>query len=184
MVISDRLDWPVRDRVIRKQIIEGVKAYAEAYARFQKLQDDNADLLAIGDQKTGVIGEFFGLLYARSIHPSSKVIYADPSQTGWDLEVSGDNPGPDLRIQVKTVSEYSRTRAMTPLFPGWDLLYLVYLGRGLMPDGFWIVDNNGIFGGRASLTGLKMRKPDNPQSGSHSIPWGENRVSELMRLIE
>lgn len=109
--------------MIKKQIIGGIKAYAEAYANFQKLQDDNKDLLAIGDQKTGVIGEFFGLLYARSIYPSSQVMYpAEPCQTGWDLEVSGDDSGPDLKIQVKTVSGYSGTRAITPLFPGWDLL--------------------------------------------------------------
>jgi hypothetical protein len=47
--------------------------YAEAYASFQKLQDENADLLAVGDQKTGVIGEFFSLLYARSVYPFAKV---------------------------------------------------------------------------------------------------------------
>jgi hypothetical protein len=171
--------------MIRRQIIDGIKAYAEAYAGFQKLQDENPDLLAVGDQKTGVIGEFFGLLYARSIYPSAKVGYApDPSQTGWDLEVSGDDSGPDIKIQVKTVSGYSKTRTITPLFPGWDHLYLMYLGRSLMPEGFWIVTDNNILRGRPSLTGLTMRKPSNPQSGSQSIPWGENRIGELMRLVE
>jgi len=109
--------------VIRKQIIDGIRVYAEAYAAFQKLQDENPDFLAVGDQKTGVIGEFFGLLYARSIYPSAKVVYAaDPSQTGWDLEVSGDDSGRDVKVQVKTVSGYSKTRTITPLFPGWDHL--------------------------------------------------------------
>jgi hypothetical protein len=171
--------------VIRKHIVNGIRLYAEAYSVFQKLQDDNPELLAVGDQKTGVIGEFFGLLYAQSIYPSAKVGYAaDPSQTGWDLEVSSDECGPDIKIQVKTVSGYSKTRTITPLFPGWDHLYLMYLGRNLMPEGFWIVTNNDIFRGRFSLTGLTMRKPTNPQSGSVSIPWGEDRVEELMRLVE
>jgi hypothetical protein len=171
--------------MIRREIIEGIKAYAEAYARFQKLQDENPDLLAVGDQKTGVIGEFFALLYARSIYPSAKVTYAaDPSQAGWDLKVSGDDAGPDLKIQVKTVSGYSNTRTITPLFPGWDHLYLIYLGRDLMPEGFWIVTDTNIFRGRLSLTGLTMRKPTNPQSGSQCIPWGENCVGDLMRVAK
>ena len=77
--------------MIRRQILNGIRVYAEAYASFQKLQDENTDLLAVGDQKTGVIGEFFGLIYARSVYPSAKVNYSsDPSQTGWDLAISGD----------------------------------------------------------------------------------------------
>jgi hypothetical protein len=171
--------------VIPKQILTGIKIYAEAYEAFQKLQDENPDFLAIGDQKTGVIGEFFSLLYARSVYPSGRVVYAtDPSQTGWDLQVCGNESGPDVKIQVKTVSAYSKTRTITPLFPGWDHLYLMYLGRTLMPEGFWIVTENNIFRGCPSLTGLTMRKPTNPQSGSQRILWGENRVTDLNRVME
>jgi hypothetical protein len=46
--------------MIRKQIIDGIKAYAEAYVSFQKLQDENPDYLEVGDKKTGGVGEFFG----------------------------------------------------------------------------------------------------------------------------
>jgi len=171
--------------MIERQIIKGIKAYAKAYGRFQELQDKNPGFLAVGDQKTGVIGEFFGLLYARSHHKHAKVEYAAPNQTGWDIEVSGNESGPDLKIQVKTVSAFSKTRVITPLFPGWDHLYLMFVGRDFMPQGFWnVVDSNSIFQGRDSLTGLKMRKPDNAQSGSSAIPWGENHVDSLLKVID
>jgi hypothetical protein len=98
--------------------------------------------------------------------------------------ISGDETGPDIKVQVKTVSGYSKTRSITPLFPGWDHLYLVYLGRNLMPEGFRIVTDNDIFRGRLSLTGLTMRKPSNLRSGSLSIPWDHNRVEELMRAVQ
>jgi len=85
---------------------------------------------------------------------------------------------------VKTVSGYSKTRTITPLFPGWDHLYLMYLGRSLMPEGFWIVSENDVFRGRPSLTGPTMRKATNLQSGSQCISWGKNRVGDLMRVVE
>ena len=53
-----------------------------------------------------------------------------------------------------------------------------------MPEGFWIVTDNNIFRGRPSLTGLTMRKPSNLLSGSKAIPWGNNRVEELTRVVQ
>ena len=170
--------------MVRMEIIDGIRAYAQAYASFQQLQDDHPDYLPVGDQKTGVVGEFFGLLYARSIYPSAQVTYStNPSETGWDLNVSGDNAVQDLTIQVKAVSRYSKTRAISPVFPGWDHLYLVYLGYDLMPEGFWVVSDSNIFRGRPSLTALRMRDPREPQSGSRLIPWGADRVAELKNLL-
>jgi len=99
--IENKLNSPVRPsrcRVIRRQISTAPGCMPEAYAAFQKLQDENRDFLAVGDQKTGVIGEFFGRLYARSIYPSARAVYAaDPSQTGWDLEEPGDDSGQTSR---------------------------------------------------------------------------------------
>jgi hypothetical protein len=153
---------------------------------FQRLQDAHPDLLVTGDQKTGVIGEFYSLLYAqRRYLNAQRVDYAsNPSQTGWDIEVICDEPASALRIQVKTVSEYSKTRTITPLSPGWDHLYLLCLGRDLRPTGFWIVTDNDIFNGRKKLIGRRMRNPDNPRSGSQCIPWGKNQVAALWQLIE
>jgi hypothetical protein len=165
-------------------IVAGIRSYATAYAEFQHLQDNHRDLLAPGDQKTGVIGEFYGMLFAKATYPGATVAYSeDPSQTGWDLQVTANPSGPDLRIQVKTVSGYSTTRAITPLFPGWDHLYLFYLGRDLLPTGFWIVTTTAVMAGADSLRGLKMRRPDYPQSGSPAISWGENRIMELRQLV-
>lgn len=88
-----------------REILSGIAAYAQAYGAFQQLQDAHRDLLTVGDQKTGVIGEFYGLMYARSKYVSCQVRYAaDPSQTGWDLEVEAGVTGPDLKIQIETVS--------------------------------------------------------------------------------
>jgi hypothetical protein len=167
-----------------KRILAGIRSYASAYAAFQALQDAHPDLMAVGDQKTGVVGEYYSLLYARSLYPHAKVAYApDPSQAGWDIEVDLGLETPSVKIQVKTVSAYSRSRAITPISPGWDHLYLLYLSRGLEPEGFWIVETANIFKGKSSLTGLSMRRPDFPDSGSQCIPWGKNRVKQLLEEL-
>jgi hypothetical protein len=165
-----------------QQILASIRSYAGAYAEFQRLQDAHPRLLPLGDQKTGVIGEFYAMLFAQNFYPQSRVSFADPT-AAWDLEVSADTGGPDLRIQVKTASAYSRTRIITPIFPGWDYLYLLYVETTFAPLGFWIVTNPNIFGTREALRNQKMRLPTNPNSGSPAIPFGHNRVAELVALL-
>ncbi len=162
-----------------KDIIAAIKDYATAYDRFQRFQDAHRDQLPLGDQKTGVIGEFYAMIFVRSKFPGCMTRFADPT-AAWDIEVSGEY---DLKIQVKTVSDYSTTRTISPIFPGWDYLYLLAIDRAFLPTGFWTVTTSNIFGGRPALRSQKMRDPNKPTSGSPNIPFGNNLVSELLPLI-
>lgn len=159
-------------------IIDGIREYASAYDRFQRLQDAHCEHLPFGDQKTGVIGEFYAMLFARAAYASCSVAFAGATQA-WDIEVSGEIA---VRIQVKAVSAYSTTRIISPVFPGWDHLYLLALDRAFLPTGFWVVTTPDIFAGREHLKGQKMRDPSRPARGSSRIPFGENRVAELLPL--
>ena len=162
-----------------KDIIAAIRDYATAYNRFQAFQNSHPDQLPLGDQKTGVIGEFYAMKYARFAYPHCNIIFAAPTES-WDIEVSGDQ---NLKIQVKTVSEYSRTRIISPIFPGWDHLYLLALDQAFLPTGFWTVTTSDIFGGEPALRSKIMRAPAKPTSGSSSIPFGNNRIEELLPLI-
>lgn len=162
-----------------KEIINGIRQYADAYRQFQQLQDQYQEYLPFGDQKTGVIGEFYAMLYARWAYPNCSIVFAPPTQS-WDIDISGDS---DIKIQVKTVSEYSRTRIISPIFPGWDHLYLFSLDRLFVPTGFWIVATSDIFSGRDSLRNQKMRDPIEPSSGSPRIPFGDNHLEKILPLI-
>jgi len=162
-----------------KDIIAAIRDYATAYERFQRFQNSHPDQLPLGDQKTGVIGEFYAMLHVRSEYPGCTVTFASPTAS-WDIEVSGEH---DLKIQVKAVSDYSTTRIISPIFPGWDHLYLLALDRAFLPTGFWTVTTPNIFGSRPALRSQKMRDPARPTSGSPNIPFGNNRVAELLPLI-
>jgi hypothetical protein len=56
-----------------KDIIAAIKDYATAYDRFQRFQDAHRDRLPLGDQKTGVIGEVYAMIFARSTFPGCTI---------------------------------------------------------------------------------------------------------------
>jgi hypothetical protein len=167
-----------------QEILSTIDHYASAYRDLQNLQEMHTDLLPVGDQKTGVIGEFYAVLYLRALYPDAHISFSEnPSQNGWDIQVRiSDHPNVS-KVQVKTVSAYSSTRTISPISPGWDELYLLFLGNNLKPIGFWQVKGDAFLRG-STRSGLKMRNPDKNSPGSSDIPFGENRIVELTQAID
>lgn len=163
-----------------RQILEAIGQYAKAYNQLEDMQT-MSDWLPIGDQKTGVIGEFYTKIYLESVYPNAEITFGNPSQQGWDLEVKAVSKF--IRVQVKTVSEYSSTRRMSPIHFGWDRLFLVYLDRELLPAGFWEITDVNIVPARGVLKHRTMPKPDDPSSGSMEFTSREDRLPELRRAI-
>ena len=163
-----------------KSIHKSIEQYASAYENLQ-WQQDNSGLIPQGDQKTGCIGEFYAFLYLIKNYPSSKITYAGHSNKGWDIEV--DSESINLKLQVKTVSAYSATRAISPIHKGWDQLLIIYLGKDLKPLGFWQICDPLIVGDNSCLKGRKCKDPNNLNTGSKDIPFGKNRVEELKNAI-
>ncbi len=130
-------------------IINTVDSYATGYRDLENLQrqalkegvNPSERLLPVGDQKTGVIGEFYGVLFARSqFCPQGYDVSlnANHSGKGFDIQVSQD---PVYNIQVKTVSAFSNTRSTSP----WNNLsmcnevYVFLLDKNFRPEKFWQV---------------------------------------------
>ncbi|EGQ8804384.1 TPA: hypothetical protein NJ328_003389 [Vibrio parahaemolyticus] len=161
------------------EITCAIKQYAEAYKRLQELQETEPSIPE-GDQKTGSIGEFYSYRYLSIAFPDSQLIYGSHSEKGWDICVSGI----ELKVQVKTVSAYSKTRTISPLHKGWDVLHIIYVNKALQPEGFWIIEDNSFFGDKSLLTSKKCRHPSNPNLlGSKDIPFGKNRIDELLQAL-
>ena len=155
-----------------------IQKYAKAYSQLECMQL-NLPFFQKGDQKTGVVGEFYVYLFLRDKHPASDLCYGNTSQKGWDIEVSMRS----LKVQVKTVSQFSKARGMSPIHPGWDELHILYLDKKLKPMGFWIVTETSI----ADEKPLKNQRCPDPKcperSGSNGIPFGENRIEDLRRAL-
>ena len=162
------------------EVLDAIREYAKAYARLQALQD-RADMIPPGDQKTGCIGEFFVYLYLKNKHPNQAIRFAGHSNKGWDLELGQD--GKERRIQTKTVSAYSKTRRLSPISTGWHELFVVYLGRDLLPEGFWIVTDLKIIPKAGVLRHCSSPHPGGQHAGTAAIPFGKNRVNELKAAV-
>jgi len=176
---------------MRKEIASLITKYAEVYNDFEKLQAGENSLLPGGDQKTGVIAEFYAKCYVEYIY-GIKATYAASGES-FDLSYTID--GKTLKIQVKGVSGYSKTRTIAPLSlinregkPAFDQLYLIDLDRNFFPVALYIntykqivkkVGNN-----KTSVKGSKMKNTivDN-KPGSDFYDFKENKIRDLINAI-
>jgi hypothetical protein len=164
-----------------RSVREVIDRYAQAYADLQRLQCEMPELIPIGDQKTGCIGEFYASLYLRGRYPEAEIAFAGASNSGWDIDVAN---GPvHSRIQVKTVSEHSQTRRISPIFAGWDELYLVYLNLKLRPAGFWVITDTSIVASDRPMLHSTCPSPCGWYGGSAKLRLGPNRVEEFMQFV-
>jgi hypothetical protein len=139
-------------------------------------------IIPLGDQKTGSIGEFYAWLFLTAKYPGAKLTLGRTSEKGWDIRVEKAKRKPWL-VQVKTTSAFAQKRKLSPIHHGWHQLFILYLGLNLQPEGFWIVTDRTIVKPKDVLR-CTCRKPDNdPSSGSRVIPFGKNRVTELLEVI-
>jgi len=190
--IENQTDLTIRD---------AIEKYAHAYEELEKLQKDvsNRNKLPIhADQKTGMIGEYWAKSFAdASFGCECTVSFSDnPSEHGWDLKVVENLSGEVVhRIQVKTVSAWSKSRTMSPLhnpknkpknaqvnWNPWSDLWLIFLDKKLRPTGFWCMEASEVeFNDKSSLKQCTMREPNKETGGSTCFNWPEKNEIELFR---
>lgn len=165
------------------EILAAISEYARAYRRLDDIQQSPDSVIPPGDQKTGPIGEFYSYVYLKQTYADCSLTYGNHSQPGWDIRVRRIDH-PDILIQTKTVSEYNKRRRITPIHHGWDQLLVLYVSRSFQPLGFWIVTDSSIVTPDNSLVGRCCPNPDRPRTGSPTIDFGTNRVSDLLAAVE
>ncbi|CAD5258198.1 MULTISPECIES: hypothetical protein [unclassified Imperialibacter] len=178
---------------MKSEIKSLIEKYAEVYGKFEALQDKNCKSLPGGDQKTGVIAEYYVKCY---IEYSNHVV-AEYASHGSPFDISyTSNSGQTIRAQVKAVSAHSKTRIIAPLrlFDDegnrtFDDLYLVELGYDFSPVGLYINSFEAIQQrvnnpSRKRIQGSKMiDSTDQKKPGSSFFDFSENKVDELLRAI-
>lgn len=160
-------------------LIEAIERYAEAYAILEKLQRQMVEHLPRGDQKTGVIAEFFARIYAKRRFPGSKLEFGSASERAWDFKAH-ESGGRVTKVQIKSVSRHSETSRISPIHTGWDELWLMRLDNRLLPEGFWT-----LRAGQVPWSGQTVRHKTMPKrgvgnSGSADL-WGA--TDEFMSLV-
>lgn len=141
-----------------QEIFKAISTYADAYKSLEQIQRRDGSMLPIGDQKTGVIGEFYARLYAASIYPHAELVYGHPSEHAWDIKLRQAGRE-DHKIQVKTVSAHSSTSRISKIHPGWHELYLLRLDEDFFPVGFWSLHVSDVPWGLSTLACINYASP-------------------------
>jgi hypothetical protein len=152
------------------RFIEVIKKYAEAYRDFEEIQKapDFDFVPETGDQKTGIIGEAFIFEYLKR-QGYSDLEFGHAAQKGWDMKYSFVlAPSGVILVQVKTVSAFSKTKAISDIHfaPDYCELYLVSLNENLIPDNIWkpkdfIPTKKKFQNGEEVVTGTRISKNAN-----------------------
>lgn len=175
-------------------IQEAIAAYAEGYERLEKLQQAESKQSAAdrllpgkGDQKTGLIGEYWALHYARHICPSATITFAGHSQKYWDLRIAGPE-SPPLYVQVKTVSAFGQGK-LSPIHrpekspstktvntsDTWNELWILQLDRRLHPLALWRFHPAQVhFANAERITGTTIRQVGTTRGGSRCLDWDQS----------
>jgi len=164
------------------EYFSAIRDYAKAYAQMEALQRRSGALLPVGDQKTGVIAEFYGRLYAADQYPSAQLIYGTPSEHAWDITVRRTG-ALDHKIQVKAVSVHSRTSRISPIHPGWQELYLMRLDADFLPVGFWVLNASAATWSESKLGASTMPRADAPGTGSAAFCGAADKLDLLLRVL-
>lgn len=175
-----------------------IKEYAKVYQRFEKYQgavSQDTEItpeLPKGDQKTGVIGEYYAKLYYEQLQEVKSVNYG-PHGACYDLDVTLVDES-KKRIQVKCVSAHSKTKTIASInmigkyeTVPFDELFLIYLDINLVPKGAYVnrfeelrklYRQNREHTDESSLKricGAKMKCPE--YNGSRFIDWSQEVTS-------
>ena len=153
----------VNERI--EAINKAITIYSKAYNTLEGLQQSEAklpdQLIPIGDQKTGSIGEFYAMRYLLAKNPGADVILKPASNHQIDIDVTVKDT--TKTIQVKTVSRHSKTRTISPLHGGYDELHLILLDEDFIVDHYWITKD--VIIGQS----LRMPDPDQGRKGSAKL---------------
>ena len=156
-----------------------IRQYAIAYKKLEEIQ--RAGLLPIGDQKTGVIAEFYAQIYAERIYPRVKTGHS--SQSAWDLMVSATKTGKFEAVQVKAVSDFSQTRRVSPIHPGWDQLWLICLNARLELYSFKILHRKQVEWADSTMKNRAMPGGPDNKAGSAEFQAAEDQTEAMLSAV-
>jgi hypothetical protein len=165
-----------------QDIFDAIAQYADAYGRLERLQRARTTEIPIGDQKTGVIAEFYARIYAKHRFPNGTFEFGSPSEHAWDIKVVLPAQR-EVKVQVKAVSAHSQTSRVSPIHPGWHELWLMRLDEHLRPQALWVIEEGNATWSRSLLKNRTMPKLGNTSSGSAELRGGTNETSAFLAAL-
>lgn len=176
-----------------------IKDYSELYSLFEILQEGKSSIFPTGDQKTGVIAEYYAKCYIEKYLAKPETVFYAKTNKPYDIEYQTKS-GDTIKVQVKAVSAHSKSRRIAPINVNkvdgkpFDYLYLIDLNVNFIPIGFYINTYDSIEkvllnkkDDRTKLSGTEMKGQSlgvKSKSGSVLLNFRENQIKELLQAIK
>lgn len=165
-----------------KDIFDAIEQYAIAYRRLEQIQRAHTYDIPIGDQKTGVIAEFYARIYAKHRFRNGTFEFGSASEHAWDIKVVLPRQR-EIKVQVKAVSAHSQTSRVSPIHPGWHELWLMRLDEHLRPQALWVFKASNVPWSKSLLKNRTMPKLRNANSGSAELRGGADETKVLLAAL-
>jgi hypothetical protein len=166
-----------------RDIFDAIETYAKAYTELENLQRSRVKELPRGDQKTGVIAEFYARIYAEVVFAGARLVFGHPSEPVSDIVVHRKS-GATLKIQVKAVSAHADKGRVSPIHPGWDELWLMRLTCDLAPEGFWVIEKANVDWANEKIASSTMPQRNGGGAGSARFRTARDEFEAMRRAVE
>lgn len=146
---------------MHKRIDEALSDYSNAYFSLKSVVDEYPEYFPSSTLSCGTFAEHYCKIYLQHQYPDALVIFGKGSQRGWDVQVTFSD-GRSSRYQIKALSAFAKSRTISALTPGFDVLFVVVLDAGFNPTAAYMFDGeSGIsqIGRSARLTVPDKRVP-------------------------
>lgn len=173
------------------EIIQLIQKYSEIYSGFENLQ--KRKILSGGDQKTGVIGEYYVKTYLERKY-TGKITECNYANPGQPFDISYKLNKRLYKVQVKTISDHSETRTIAQLNLDkrpFDHLYLLSLNNDFKPNRLYICTYDSIKrkldarkDDRTILKGTIMIGNGKKGSWMYDFDNREDMIEEMRRYLE
>ncbi|GAB3535728.1 MULTISPECIES: hypothetical protein [Vibrionaceae] len=148
------------------KIYSAIDDYANSYLKLWRIvQEENAHFPTCSIS-SGSIAEFYAKKYLEEKYPNSHISFGASNEKAWDIKVITESEEVVL-FQVKSTSDYSKSRKLSPLTKGFDQLIVITLACDFFPCQAFLFTDPKVLFKNGSMPSLTVPNPDNKkQPGS------------------
>ena len=148
-----------------KKLYEAIDGYADAYLKLWKTVQLESNHFPCGAISSGLIAEFYAKKYLEQKYPNAQIAFGGANEKSWDIKVT--EQGKDILVQVKSTSDYSKSRKLSPLKKGFDQLIVITLACDFFPCQAFLFEDPKVLLKNGYFPSLTVPNPSIPkQKGS------------------
>lgn len=165
------------------KIYTAIDDYAKSYLQLWRIIREENNHFPTCSISSGSIAEFYAKIYLEEKYPNSDVVFGASNEKAWDIKVTTEFED-EILFQVKSTSDYSKSRKVSPLTKGFDQLIVITLACDFFPCQAFLFTDPKVLFKNSSMPNLTVPNPDNKrQRGSEVFKTAINIHEEFFGIL-